>query len=354
LPDDGFPFDKRNNINGIDAGGTTARTLHNPDVTAVQEAYVRQVIDTVNDLDNVLYEIANECEGSTENAEWQYHLINYIHAYERSKPKQHPVVMTVAYPQGSNAVLFNSPAEAISPNAEGGYKDNPPAADGSKVIISDTDHLWGVGADQGWVWKSFTRGLNPIFMDPYKAEGSQDHPSRSKWEAVRRSMGYTRTYAQRINLAVMVPRGDLASTGYCLANPGEEYLVYLPADPHWLASWMGSARFFWRLKPWLEPWLHSACGWGRQSVTVDLSAVAGELAVEWFNPSPGEAIVTAPISGGIAHTFTAPFRGDAVLYLRHVSSPPTFQDGSAQRREPASSAIQHAISKPPSQTEKAI
>ena len=26
----------------------------------------------------------------------------------------------------------------------------------------------------------------------------------------------------------MAPRGDLASTGYCLANPGKEYLVYIP------------------------------------------------------------------------------------------------------------------------------
>ena len=29
-------------------------------MTALQEAYVRKVIDTVNDLDNVLYEITNE------------------------------------------------------------------------------------------------------------------------------------------------------------------------------------------------------------------------------------------------------------------------------------------------------
>ena len=29
-------------------------------VTALQEAYIRKVIDTVNDLDNVLYEISNE------------------------------------------------------------------------------------------------------------------------------------------------------------------------------------------------------------------------------------------------------------------------------------------------------
>ena len=63
--------------------------------------------------------------------------------------------------------LFDSPADWISPNPEGGYRDDPPAADGRKVIVSDTDHLWGIGGNAAWVWKSFLRGLNPIFMDPY-------------------------------------------------------------------------------------------------------------------------------------------------------------------------------------------
>ena len=43
----------------------------------------------------------------------------------------------------SNIDLFNSPAEWVLPNDVSGYKDNPPTFDGSKVIIADTDHLWG-------------------------------------------------------------------------------------------------------------------------------------------------------------------------------------------------------------------
>ena len=33
--------------------------------------------------------------------------------------------------------------------------------------MTQADHLWGIGGNRAWVWKSFTRGLNPIFMDPY-------------------------------------------------------------------------------------------------------------------------------------------------------------------------------------------
>jgi len=55
-----------NNINGVDGdphstdSGRAIHTLALPTVTALQEAYVRKVVDTVNDLDNVLYEIGNE------------------------------------------------------------------------------------------------------------------------------------------------------------------------------------------------------------------------------------------------------------------------------------------------------
>ena len=43
-------------------------------------------------------------------------------------------------------------------------------------------------------------------------------------------MGDTLRYAQRMNLISMEPRGELTSTGYALANPGEEYLVLQPND----------------------------------------------------------------------------------------------------------------------------
>ena len=42
-------------------------------------------------------------------------------------------------------------------------------------------------------------------------------------------MGMTLAYANRMNLVAMRPR-EIASSGYCLANPGEEYLVYVPLE----------------------------------------------------------------------------------------------------------------------------
>jgi hypothetical protein len=98
----GHPYNKSNNINNINGdpngngSGEETHTLQIAAVTALQEAYVQKVIDTVNDLDNVLYEVSNE--SSANATAWQYHMIDLIKSYEATKPKQHPVGMTAEWP----------------------------------------------------------------------------------------------------------------------------------------------------------------------------------------------------------------------------------------------------------------
>jgi hypothetical protein len=50
------------------------------------------------------------------------------------------------------------------------------------------------------------------------------------------------------------------------------------------------------------------------TVTVDLSAAGGMLAVEWCDPKTGN-VIAAAVAGGAPREFSAPFPGDAVLYL---------------------------------------
>ncbi len=288
------PWHPSNNIQNLDgdAGGDgrglLTHTLTLPEVTRLQEAYVRQVIDTVNDLDNVLYEICNEA--GTYSLEWQYHLIRFIKEYQQGKPLQHPVGMTFPYSRdakqrGTNRHLFASPADWISPNpaADGGYdyRTNPPPADGSKVILADTDHLWGIGGNLDWVWKSFLRGHNPIFMDPYdnRVLGKAEPES---WDPVRASLGHARRLAERLDLREMAPREDLASTRYCLADSTRHVVVYLPEGG---------------------------------PVDVDLSGMAGELAVEWLAPISGAIQAGAPVTAGSRCRLQSPSPGPAVLYL---------------------------------------
>lgn len=292
------PMNSNNNVNGIngDANGNgNGEEINTNQIAAVvdlQRAYVRKVVDTVNDLDNVLYEIANESavSGSTQ---WQYDLIRFIKSYEADKPQQHPVGMTSqAWSLGAkHDLLWNSPADWISlgqitnfDSAQDPYVKNPPAAPGGKVSVLDTDHLgWNIYINdaklsRAWVWKSFLRGHNPILMENLK--------DNSGWIAARAAMGQTRTYANKMDLAAMTPRDDLASTTYCLAKPGQVYLVYQP----------GSGAF-----------------------TVNLPTATYRY--EWFNPTTGAAagLGTVKVSGD-NKSFTPPFSNDAVLYLTAAST----------------------------------
>ena len=100
------------------------------------------------------------------------------------------------------------------------YRENPCSSCTSKVVISDTDHLWGhTGGDNIWVWKSFTRGLNVLFMEEML-------PSPTWQDSARQAMGQVRRFAERMNLAAMKPEEKLSATRYCLAARGKEYLVF--------------------------------------------------------------------------------------------------------------------------------
>ncbi|MEK7571624.1 MAG: DUF6298 domain-containing protein [Patescibacteria group bacterium] len=294
---DGIPFNGANNINGIDVPvvtgtpngygyGSKLHSLQDPAVVDLQKAYIRKVLDTVNDNNNVLFEISNEDWGSEANTAWQYELINYIKQYELTKPKQHPVGMTPSWNR-TNTDTFNNPGVWMSPcdcknqpdDGNGGepYVSNPPAATGNKVVLVDTDHIFGQGGDAVWVWKTFTRGHNILYMWD---ETVTDALSGGALHA----MGDVIAYSKKIDLNTTVPHGELTSTAYALVNPGSEYLVYQP----------GSGGF-----------------------TVDVGA--GSYTVEWFNPVTQATQAASTISGGSTMTFTPPFSGAAVLYLRNTA-----------------------------------
>ena len=285
------PFHAPNNVNAIDADPDGRGLLYNQlrddptgrKVLALQEAYVRKVVDTVNDLDNVLYEVCNEA--GAYSLRWQYHLVDLLHRYEAGKPKQHPVGITFLYAGGSNAMLVDSPADWISPNpgtpAEG-YKTNPSAKPVGKVVVNDTDHLWGhTGGDSVWVWKSFTRGLNVLFMEELT-------PSPTWQDSARVAMGQVRRFADRLDLAHMEPLPALAQTGYLLAARGRQYLAYQD----------GSQGEFW----------------------VDLKGAPGTFAVDWFDTTTGKSIAGKPVAGGGRRVLTTPFPGPAAVLLERAAA----------------------------------
>ena len=305
---DGYPFHNGNNVNGIDdGGGTGSMTMTSTNaVTNIQDAYVRKVIDTINDLPNVLWEPSEEAPDNS--TWWQAHMISLIRSYEAGKPLQHPVGFASLDTSGSSdSTLYNSNADWVAPHS----RISPTSSCGSgtpqcKVNINDSDHSYGgmwndsAQTNRNYLWENFTNGNTIMFMDPYVIywpSGNRNLCSSpmhgvcsapdSRWNNFRDNMGYMLTYANtKLDLLKMTPQGNLSSTGYCLADnvaSGAEFLVYAPSGG---------------------------------SFTLNLSATTRTLKVEWLNPSSGAIINGGSINGGSSsQSFTPPFSGDAVLYL---------------------------------------
>jgi hypothetical protein len=305
---DGYPFTAGNNTNNVDdGGGTNSMTMTGANaITMFQDAYVRKVIDTLNDLPNVLWEVSEEAPSNS--TWWHGHMIDLIHAYERTKPLQHPVGWP-ALTGGSDSLLYDSNADWVAPIA----RTSPTQSCGAgspacKVDINDSDHsyfgLWLDSPQQNrnYVWNNFTNGNSVMFMDPYEIYWSAQNRNLCSnpvhgvcaavdphYDNLRNNLGYVLKYANtRLDLEKMVPAGQLSSTGQCLANAvslGAQYLVYAPTGG---------------------------------SFTVDLSGTNRPLDVEWFDPSTGTTVPASPVTGGSrSQTFIPPsgFTGDAVLYL---------------------------------------
>ncbi|MHC4432952.1 MAG: hypothetical protein ACYTBS_14010 [Planctomycetota bacterium] len=113
--------------------------------------------------------------------------------------------------------------------------------------------------------------------------GSPDRPD-PKRNPARKAMGFARWLSERADLASLTPQKDLASTEYCLVNPGIEYLIYQPQG--------GGKNFSVNLRP-------------------------DNYVVEWTDPATG-AVTRAEdvqVAGG-QKVFASILNGSAILHLK--------------------------------------
>ncbi len=266
---DGNPFESGNNVNSVSCGGTcpSDATQISAQAWSYEQAYLRKVVDTVNDLPNVMYEVSNEA-GSPYSDDWQASVIRSIKRYEATKAKQHPVGMTFQYQGGSDATLYQSQADWISPPRT----KLPPVATGNKVVINDTDHSYFMDPYLvGWPGRNEPGGRN---ADSHVGTNTDPY-----WDEIRNALTDIRNYGTKIDLANMTPRGSLSTSGFCLANPGSEYLVFSSSN------------------------------------SFTLTTVEGNYTFEWFNPSTHTIVKTGTVTVGSSQTFTASFTGDSALWL---------------------------------------
>jgi hypothetical protein len=207
----GHPLNVRNNLQIFDGDvdGNDVVDWDSPAVRAWQVAFIHKVVDTLNDLDNVLYEVINE--GGTED--WQKFVVKTVRDHEKKLPKQ---------------------------------------------------HLWGHGIDPDWVWKCFVRGHHVLFMDPWSpiprwqdeepfdgVHYSKNHPNFPGYQESRSAMRCVSELAATLDLSKATPTPELATSGFCLASPNDFYVVFIPNGGEVVVDLTGSQASY--SATWLAP-----------------------------------------------------------------------------------------------------
>lgn len=278
------PFHASNNVNSIDGDtnddneGIETQSNSIPAVTTYQKAYVAKVIDTVNDLNNVLYEVCNE--GGNES--WTEEIINYIHTYEAGKSFQH----LVGCNEGTwpDSWIETSGADWVSYALYDPDMDAPPEWDVAMPQILDSDHNGGIV--YGWnPFRHFCQGNGGILlMDEYDAtyaSGYSDVRANVSTEYTRYNLGYVLDYAARMDVLNCSPQSALCSTGYCIRKANTHYLCYQPS----------SGNF-----------------------TLNLTEASGTFNIEWLKCSDGTVTSGGTTTGGAIRTLTPPGT-DYVAYV---------------------------------------
>jgi len=295
-------YNRANNVNGVDGdpkntGMSTdpeqgSCSLGNTQVLQVEKAYLRRLLDAVNDFDNLLFEVSNE---NYYNLEWELSMARFVHEYEKGKPRQH-LVMPLDLPDHDYGGVTYGADPKNDHTKSWKTWDLPQlhatllAARGLKQpLIYDTD---GIESNDNPVqrkgfWTAFVSGGHVNYTDySFQPEIGGDERGARRAE-LRHQLGHLASFTRQVRFWEMHP-ADLIRSGdaYALASQ-REAIIYLPTGGN---------------------------------VEVDVEGMAGSLRARWYNPRNGLFGEPSTMAGGRTLTFRAPDLHDWVLYLQKEES----------------------------------
>jgi hypothetical protein len=287
-----------NNVNHVDGDPKRTGTSTDPEqgscslanarVLEVEKAYLRRIVDAVNDFDNVLFEVSNE---NYYNLEWELSIARFVHEYEKGKPRQH-LVMPLDLPDHDyGGVTFG--ADPKNDHTKSWktwdlaqlHATLLAARKLKQPLIYDTD---GIESNDNPVqrkgfWTAFVSGGHVNYTDySFQPEVGGDERGLRRAE-LRRQLGHLADFTRQVRFWEMHPADSIRSgDAYALASE-REAVVYLPQG--------GNAD-------------------------VCLEGMPGSLRAKWFNPRNGLFSESFAVTGGKTQRFSAPDVRDWVLYLQ--------------------------------------
>lgn len=261
------PLRRSNNVQQIQA-----RNQSGSELAPIHDEYLRRMVDALYDLDNFVWEVGNELGDNS--GPWVRLVVDRLRELENQKVstdpddrnRRHLIWASCIGSRTMPGPAFG--ADLVSPcntdrygvNTQGHCFDvalsaKPPPADGSRVVIADSDHLAPFAADPDWAWKSFFRGLHPIALTVPR--GANSLPwwrgrcdlarGREQTARLERTLETIARVARKADLAGSVPQtrtkpghaDSVSSAGYSLFSTeepstsslpdGRRFLVYQPS-----------------------------------------------------------------------------------------------------------------------------
>lgn len=275
-------FHRDNNVNGVDGDPRKTGTgidgqegfcsVGNPKVLRFQEAYLRQIVETVHDYENVLVEIANE---NYYSAAWERRLCDYIRELERAKARQHVLLPLDLLSHSSVVQKWDPRAIHAALLAKRGLR---------QPLLFDTD--WIINPKDEEVrramWTAVLSGGHFDYMDDSLDFGAK--PAPDKRAAFHRQIRHLAAFARSLKLWEMQPDDALVKSGYAFGIASTNALAaYLPN------------------------------GGG---LTLDLARLTGALEARWYNPRAGVFSKPFVVESGWVRELKAPDENDWVLLLQ--------------------------------------
>jgi hypothetical protein len=275
-------YQRDNNVNGVDGDprntgmGTDGErgfcSMGNPKAMEFQKAYVRKLAETLNDFDNIYFEIANE---NYYSREWELHLCDFIKECERSMPKRH-LTMPRDLLSHSDVVQNWDPTVVHAGLLARRSLRQPHIFDTDWMINSNDDEV------RKAMWSAVLSGGHFSYMDdclPFTIP-----PGKDTRPNLHKQIDHMAAFMKKIEPWRMPPDDRLVRSGRALAMASDTALAaYLPNGG---------------------------------DVTLNLTAIAGSLGVRWYDPREGVFREETRVQGGGPLELKAPDDRDWALVVQ--------------------------------------
>jgi hypothetical protein len=226
-----------NNVNGLAVFNTNDYFNTQNAVYGYQQALLRKIVDTLGDLPNIVWEVANE----SGRPDWELPLADVVTSHERSRNFPVHLVMPRDLP-GHQFVAGHCDNGAVST-----HNDLVAAFGQNRVQISDNDCI---GADTADVrrykaWAALTAGAQINFFH-FDLTLPSVLASADAREGMR-YIGLQQKFVQDlgIDLAGMHPADNEVTYGWALGRTGSEYIIYMSGGWTSIPSIPSASRAVW-------------------------------------------------------------------------------------------------------------